>query len=66
MSAVFEIRQDGVAVITVKNPPVNALSNSVLKSIIRVCEIIDVCYRVSTSFLIYLEKSKRERCCRHR
>jgi enoyl-CoA hydratase/carnithine racemase len=42
MSTNYEIRDDGVAVITVKNPPVNALSNHVLKSLITTCEIIDV------------------------
>lgn len=42
MSVVYEIRDDGVAVITVKNPPVNALSNSVLKSLVTTCNVIDV------------------------
>ncbi len=40
--ATYEIRSDGVAVITVNNPPVNALSNHVLKSLITTCEIVDV------------------------
>ncbi len=42
MSTNYEIRQDGVAVITVKNPPVNALSNHVLKRLITTCGLIDV------------------------
>lgn len=34
MSTEYQIRPDGVAVLTVKNPPVNALSNQVLTSLI--------------------------------
>ena len=41
MSTNYEIRQDGVAVITVKNPPVNALSNHVLNSLITTVNLID-------------------------
>lgn len=41
MSTDYIIREDGVAVITVKNPPVNALSNHVLTSLITTVGLID-------------------------
>ena len=41
MSTEYIIRNDGVAVLTVKNPPVNALSNHVLNSLITHVELLD-------------------------
>lgn len=41
MSTDYEIRPDGVAVVAVKNPPVNALSNQVLTSLIRTIEALN-------------------------
>jgi 3-hydroxyacyl-CoA dehydrogenase len=41
MSTEYIIRSDGVAVITIKNPPVNALSNHVLNSLITTVELLD-------------------------
>jgi 3-hydroxyacyl-CoA dehydrogenase len=41
MSTEYIIRSDGVAVITIKNPPVNALSNHVMNSLITTVELID-------------------------
>lgn len=41
MSTEYVIRPDGVAVITVENPPVNALSNHVLNSLITTVNLVD-------------------------
>ena len=41
MSTEYIVRDDGVAVLTVKNPPVNALSNHVLNSLITNVELLD-------------------------
>lgn len=43
MSATFDVRTDGVGVITLRHPPVNTLSSAVMKSLNAAIDALSVC-----------------------